>query len=161
MLQEIRERIEEEIGRLMHELNVELPHRIEIAMEHGDLRENSEYKAAKERQEFVQARLNHLTRRMSELSKIDVKEMPYDRVGFGSKVTIKDLDSGDDFDFMITAGDFIDLDAGHVSMASPIGKGLLNHGVDEEVEIELPAGTRRYHILKLNTLPQQMEEGSD
>ncbi len=157
MLDEIRDKIESEIERLTHELNVELPERIKIAMEHGDLRENSEYKAAKDRQSFVEARLNHLTSRMTELSKIDVNEMAYDRVGFGSKVKIRDLDQDEDFTFTITAGDFIDLDAGQVSLASPIGQGLMGAKQGEEVTIELPRGERRYEVLELQTLPQQLE----
>lgn len=160
MLDEIRSRIEEEIARLTVELQKELPERIKIAMEHGDLRENAEFKAAKERQAFVEARLNHLTTRMTELSKIDVNEMAYDKVGFGSTVTIRDLDMGEDFTFTITAGDFIDLDAGQVSLASPIGQGLLGAGEGEEVTIQLPAGDRKYKVLDLSTLPQQLE-GSD
>ncbi len=159
MLDEIREKIEAEIENLMHELNVDLPERIKIAVEMGDLRENAEYKSAKERQEFVQARLNHLTKRVAELSKIDVKEMPYDKVGFGSKVVIRDLQSKDDFTFTVTAGDFIDLDGGQVSLASPIGRGLLGAGLGEEVVIALPAGERRYKVLELSTLPQQLEAG--
>jgi transcription elongation factor GreA len=157
MLEEIRTRIEEEITQLTRELKVELPARIKTAMEHGDLRENSEFKAAKERQAFVEARLNHLTSRMTDLSKIDVTEMAYDRVGFGSTVTIKDLDMGEDFTFTITAGDFIDLDAGQVSLASPIGQGLLGAQEGEEVTVELPMGDRKYKILELSTLPQQLE----
>lgn len=160
MLDEIKEKIEGEIARLLEELNVELPQRIKVALEHGDLRENAEYKSAKERQEFVQARLNHLTKRMGELTRIDVKEMPYDQVGFGSKVKIRDLDMGEDFDFTIVAGDFIDLDAGHVSLASPIGRGLLGAREGEEVQVDLPAGVRRYKILDLTTLPQQLEGGA-
>jgi transcription elongation factor GreA len=160
MLEQIRSQLEAEITRLMHELSVELPERIKIAMEHGDLRENAEFKAAKERQGFVEARLNHLTTRMTELSKIDVSDMVYDKVGFGSIVTIHDMDLGEDFTFTITAGDFIDLDAGQVSLASPIGRGLLGAGEGEEVTINLPAGDRQYKILKLSTLPQQMEAGN-
>lgn len=160
MLDEIKQKIEDEITHLMQELNVDLPARIKVALEHGDLRENSEYKSAKERQQFVQARLNHLTKRMSELSKIDLKEMPYDKVGFGSRVKIRDVDMGEDFDFTIVAGDFIDLDAGHVSLASPIGRGLLGAKQGEEVSVHLPAGTRRYKILDLTTLPQQLEGGA-
>ena len=157
MLDVIKQKIEAEIERLTHELSKELPERIKTALEHGDLRENADYKAAKERQAFVEARLGHLTTRMTELSKIDVKEMPVDRVGFGSRVKIRDLDMGDDFEFTIVAGDFIDLDAGHVSMASPIGQGLLGAKVDQEVKVALPAGERRYKILDLTTLPQQLE----
>ena len=156
MLDEIRDKIESEIEKLTQELKVELPERIKIAMEHGDLRENAEFKAAKERQAFVEARLNHLTSRMTELSKIDVTAMPYDRVGFGSRVKILDLGMDEEFTFTITAGDFIDLDSGQVSLASPIGQGLLGAAVDEEVTVELPRGDRTYRVLELTTLPQQL-----
>lgn len=161
MLEEIRDKIESEIEKLTHELKVDLPERIKIAMEHGDLRENAEFKAAKERQGFVEARLNHLTSRMTELSKIDVTAMPYDKVGFGSKVKIRDLGMDEEFTFTITAGDFIDLDGGQVSLASPIGQGLLGAAVDEEVTVKLPAGDRTYLILELTTLPQQLETSKD
>ncbi len=162
MLDEIRSRIEQEIATLTEELTRELPARIKTAMEHGDLRENAEFKAAKERQAFVEARLNHLTSRMSELSRIDVSEMAYDKVGFGSQVTIRDLDLEEDFTFTITAGDFIDLDAGQVSLASPIGRGLLGAKTGQEVKVALPRGERRYKVLSLTTLPQQfdMKKGS-
>jgi len=157
MLEEIQAKLENEIMNLTHELSVDLPVRIKIAREHGDLRENAEFKAAKERQAFVEARLNHLSQRMTELSKIDVNDMVYDRVGFGSKVKIRDLGMEEDFEFTITAGDFIDLDGGQVSLASPIGRGLLGAAEGEEVSIALPAGERKYKILQLTTLPQQLE----
>lgn len=157
MLDEIRSKIEAEITNLTQELTHDLPQRIKIAREHGDLRENAEFKAAKERQAFVEARLNHLTTRMTELSRIDVTQMAYDRVGFGSQVTITDIAMGEDFTFTITAGDFIDLDAGQVSLASPIGRGLLGAKPGEEVTVRLPAGDRRYKILSLKTLPQQLD----
>lgn len=160
MLEEIRQKIEDEIERLTHELNVELPDRIRIAMEHGDLRENSEYKAAKERQAFIEARLNHLTSRMGELSRINTSDMAYDKVGFGSRVTVLDLANDEEYNFTITAGDFIDLDAGQVSLASPIGQGLLGAGEGEEVTVKLPMGDRQYKVLKLKTLPQQLEGSS-
>jgi transcription elongation factor GreA len=157
MLDEIRSRIEREIENLMEELNKELPARIKTAREHGDLRENAEFKAAKERQAFVEARLNHLTSRMTELSRIDVSQMAYDKVGFGSQVTIIDVDLEENFTFTITAGDFIDLDAGQVSLASPIGRGLLGAKAGQEVTIVLPRGERRYRVVELTTLPQQLE----
>jgi len=156
MLEEIRNKIENEMVSLSTELSVDLPKRIKIALEHGDLRENSEFKAAKERQGFIEARLNHLTTRMTELSKINITDMVFDKVGFGSKVVIRDLDSGEDFTFTITAGDFIDLDAGQVSLASPIGQGLLGAGEGDEVTLRLPAVDRKYKVLELQTLPQQM-----
>jgi len=157
MLDEIRERIEDEIQRLTTELNVDLPHRIEKAVELGDLRENAEYKSALERQSFVQARIEHLTRRMGELSKIDVKQMPADRVGFGSKVKVHDLFLDEKKDITIVAGDFMDLDGGQVSIASPIERGLMGAKKGEEVAIELPVGERKFKILDLVTLPQQLE----
>ena len=156
MLDEIRERIEQEIEELTHELNVELPERINKAVEHGDLRENSEYKFALERQGFVQARIGQLQTRVAELSKIDVDNMPVDRVGFGSKVKVHDLAMDEEMDLTIVAGDFMDLDSGQVSMASPIGTGLKGAKEGEEVTIALPVGERKYRILELKTLPQQM-----
>ena len=157
MLDEIRAKIEQEIESLTEELQRDLPVRIKTAREHGDLRENAEFKAAKERQAFVEARLNHLTSRMSELSRIDVTQMAYDKVGFGSQVTIIDIELEENFTFTITAGDFIDLDAGQVSLASPIGRGLLGAKPGQEVTIALPRGERRYKVVTLKTLPQQLE----
>lgn len=156
MLDEIRTRIEDEIEKLTHELNVELPRVIRKAVEHGDLRENADYKSALERQQFVQARIDHLRKRMGELSKIEVEHLPVDRVGFGSKVEVHDLELDETNRFTIVAGDFMDLDAGHVSMASPIGRGLLGARVDEEVVVELPVGVRRFKVLSLETLPDQL-----
>jgi transcription elongation factor GreA len=156
MLEEIREKLEAEIGQLVHELNVILPHRIEKAVELGDLKENAEYKSAIERQQFVQLRMGHLSKRMSDLSKINVEEMPHDRVGFGSQVEIHDLAMDEMSSFTIVAGDFMDLDGGQVSMASPIGRGLLGARKGEEVTIELPVGERRFKIVDLVTLPDQM-----
>ena len=158
MLEEIKDKIGAEIEALTTELNVELPHRIEKAVELGDLRENAEYKSALERQQFVQARIGQLVQRLSELAKINVDDMPADRVGFGSKVSVHDLVLDEVFNYTIVAGDYIDLDAGHISLASPIGQGLLGARQGEEVEVTLPVGQRRYRIVNLSTLPQQLAE---
>lgn len=156
MLEEIKDKIGAEIEALTTELNIELPHRIEKAVELGDLRENAEYKSALERQQFVQARIGQLVQRLSELAKINVDDMPADRVGFGSKVSVHDLVLDEVFHYTIVAGDYIDLDAGHISLASPIGQGLLGARQAEEVEVALPVGQRRYRIVDLSTLPQQL-----
>jgi transcription elongation factor GreA len=161
MLDEIRSKIEEEIARLEHELKVVLPRAIQKALEHGDLRENADYKAAKEQQEFVQARIGHLQQRMAELSKINVKEMPRDRVGFGSRVRLFDFHMEEEVTFTIVAADFMDLEAGHVSMASPIGRGLMGARTDDEVAIQLPVGQRRFKVLELWTLPDQIGLAGD
>ncbi len=157
MLDEIKQKIEDEIEDLSRELHFDLPDRIGKAVALGDLRENSEYKAALERQQFVQARIGHLTRRVSELSQIDVEGMPPDRVGFGSRVTVHDYTLGEDMTFTIVVGDYIDLDGGYVSMASPIGQGLMGARQDEEVVVALPAGERKYKVVELQTLPQQLD----
>jgi transcription elongation factor GreA len=157
MLDEIRDKIESEIAALTNELTRELPETIRKAVELGDLRENADYKAALERQEFVRARIGHLSSRMSELSRIDLGAIPADRVGFGSRVKVEDLEDGDVDEYLITAGDNIDLDAGHVSMASPLGRGFMGASPGDEVSVELPAGTRRYRILELVTLPQMVD----
>jgi transcription elongation factor GreA len=156
MLDEIKARIEAEIEKLTRELNVELPERISTAVEMGDLKENAEYKSALERQSFLQARIEQLAQRMADLSKIDVKAMPADRVGFGSRVTIVEISSRTEMTFTLVAGDFMDLDGGQVSMASPIGRGLRGAKAGDEVTIELPAGERTFSVKNLVTLPQQV-----
>ena len=156
MLDEIRSRIEAEIALLTNELTVVLPKAIKTAVEHGDLRENADYKSALERQQFVQARLNQLTKRMGELSRIDPAAMPFDRVGFGSRVKIFDVTMKEEQSFTIVAGDFMDLDSDQVSLASPIGRGLLGAKQGQEVVIHLPVGERRFKVLELVTLPQQL-----
>lgn len=157
MLDEIREKIEAEIAALTEELTRQLPEIIRKAVELGDLRENADYKSALERQEFVRARIGHLSSRMSELSRIDLDAIPVDRVGFGSRVKVEDLEDGEVDEYVITAGDFLDLEAGHVSMASPLGRGFLGTSPGDEVSVELPAGTRRYRILELVTLSQMVD----
>ncbi len=156
MLDEIKQKIEDEIQRLHHELTVTLPVAIRKAVEHGDLRENADYKSALERQQFVQARIGHLTQRLSELSRIDIATIPTDRISFGSRVRVKDLKTKAATEYTIVAGDYIDLDAGHISMASPIGRALMGKKVGEEVAVQLPMGVRNFEILELTTLPEML-----
>ncbi|HEX7088910.1 MAG TPA: transcription elongation factor GreA [Longimicrobiales bacterium] len=152
MLEEIKARLSEELERLGHELNVVLPAAIRKAAELGDLSENAEYQSALDRQRFVQARINQITQRMGELSRIEVQDLPVDRVGFGSRVRVKDLGTGEEAEYTIVTGDFIDLEAGHISMASPLGRALLGRAVGEEVAVQLPAGQRRFAVLELTTI---------
>lgn len=158
MLEEIKAKISEELDRLGYELSVTLPTVIRKAVELGDLRENAEYHSALDRQKFVQARIGHLTQRMIELSKIDVASIPEDRVGFGSRVRAKNLATGDEFTYTIVAGDYMDLDAGHISIASPLGRGLLGAREGDEVTVTLPGGERKFRILELKTLHAMVGE---
>ena len=158
MLEELKSKLAEEIERLTHELQVTLPRAIQKAVEHGDLRENSEYKSALERQQFVQARLNHLTKRAAELSKIDLSQVPADRVGFGSTVTVVDTRTKEKETYTLVFGDFIDVDSNQISLASPLGQALMGKQVGETVVLSLPRGERKLKIKQLQTLVQTVDE---
>ena len=155
MIEELKRKLGEEVERLRYELNVTLPSEIRKAVEHGDLRENSEYKAALERQQFVQARLGHLTQRLSKLSSIDQSQIPEDKVGLGSTVVVEDEKTGKRETYNLVFGDAVEFQEGHVSMGSPIGKSLVGKGVGDLVILKLPAMTRRLKIVELQTIHQQ------
>lgn len=152
MLDELREKLGEEAEALLHELNVILPKEIEKAVAQGDLRENSEYTAALERQGFVRARLDYLARRMSQLGEIDVEHVPTDRVGFGSKVKVRDLEDNEEELFTLTLGDNLDFENNEISMESPIGKALLGKKKGESVSVMLPAGAREFKVISFKTM---------
>jgi transcription elongation factor GreA len=157
MLEAIQQKLADEIDRLNHELSVILPAAIKKAVELGDLSENAEYKSAIERQQFVQARLSHLRQRAGEISRIDPKQISPDQVGFGSRVTVRDVESGDLIQYTIVFGDFIDLDSNQISMASPIGRALIGKALGDVVLVNLPRGDVRYEITDLVTLPQMVK----
>ena len=152
MLDDLLNKLNEEAEALLHELNVTLPAEIERAVAQGDLRENSEYSAALERQQLVRARLDHISRRLSEISEIDMETIPQGRVGFGSKVEVRDLDDDEVEEYTLAFGDMINLENGEISMASPIGRALLGSVQGERVEVTLPAGQLRYEIVRITTL---------
>jgi transcription elongation factor GreA len=156
MLEAMKQKLADEIDRLMHELTVTLPIAIRKAVELGDLSENAEYKSALERQQFVQARLNHLTQRAGELSRIADSAIAPDKVGFGSRVILEQVGGKERVEYVIVFGDFIDLDSNEISMASPIGRALLGHGLGDEVRVNLPRGEKVYRIAELVTLPQMV-----
>ena len=155
MIEELKEKLQGEVERLQHELNVTLPQEIRKAVELGDLRENSEYKAALERQQFVQARLGQLRQRLSKLSQIDVAQIPNDKVGLGSRVTVKDVKSGVMEVYHLVFGDAVEFEEGHVTMSSPIGRALVGKAVGDVALLKLPAATRQLEIVELATIHQQ------
>lgn len=161
MLEELKNKLGAEIERLVHELQVVLPRAIQKAVEHGDLRENAEYKAALEKQQQVQARLNHLTKRYGELSKIDLSEVPTDRVGFGSRVTVVDLRTKEEETYTLVFGEYIDIDGGQISVASVVGKALLGKKPGDKVSLQLPRGERKLLVKALVTLSQMVENPGD
>ena len=152
MIEELKRKLGEEVERLQHELNVTLPSEIRKAVEHGDLRENSEYKAALERQQFVQARLGQLHSRLSKLSSIDMSQIPQDKVGLGSRVVVQDQKTRDREVYHLVFGDAVEFQDGHVTMSSPIGRALLGKAVGDEIVLRLPAATRRLKVMELQTI---------
>jgi transcription elongation factor GreA len=152
MIEELKVKLGAEAEKLQHELNVVLPAEIRKAVEHGDLRENSEYKAALERQQFVQARLGQLRQRLSKLSSIDISQIPSDKVGLGSEVVVEDESSGEKETYSLVFGDSVEFQEGHVSMSSPIGLALVGRSVGDSTVLRLPATVRRLKIVRLKTI---------
>ena len=157
MIEQLKAKLGAEAERLQHELNVTLPAEIRKAVEHGDLRENSEYKAALERQAFVQARLGQLRQRLSKLSSIDPAQIPGDRVGLGSKVVVEDQKSGAKETYYLVFGDAVEFEEGHVTMASPIGRALLGKAIGEVAFLKLPTGVRQLKVVELKTIHDMSE----
>jgi transcription elongation factor GreA len=157
MIEELKAKLGAEVEKLQYELNVVLPGEIRKAVEQGDLRENSEYKAALERQQFVQARLGQLRQRLSKLSSIDVSQIPPDRVGLGSEVTVRDEATGESETYQLVFGDAVEFEEGHVTMSSPIGLALVGKAVGETTHLKLPAVTRKRTIVELKTIHDTVE----
>lgn len=158
MIEQIKQQLIQEVEQLNYELTEVLPEALKKALQQGDLRENGDYHAALERQQFVHARLSHLRSRLAKLSQIDLSRVPKDRVGLGSRVEVQDAETRERETYELAIPDAMDMDAGHVSVASPLGRALLDHKARETVTVRLPAGTRRLKILKVATLHQQMAE---
>jgi len=150
-LDELRARLQQQIESFDRELRIELPRRIATAVAMGDLSENAEYTSALERQEFVRARLGQLARRQGELSRIDLRDVPRDRAGFGSRVEVEDKD-GDRHAWRLVFPEFIDIDDEMVSIASPMGRALLGTRPGDEVWLDTPDGERTYRVLGVVTL---------
>jgi transcription elongation factor GreA len=155
MIEELKRKLGDEVEKLQHELNVVLPNEIRRAVELGDLKENSEYKAALERQSFVQARLEQLRQRLSKISSVDLAQIPPDKVGLGSRVVVEDERTGARENYSLLIGDSVELEDGHVSMGSPIGRALLGKTVGETAVLKLPASVRRLRVVELLTIHQQ------
>ena len=157
---DLKKRLQDEIQRLDYELKVHLPKEILKAREHGDLRENAEYKAAKERQGFLQARVAQLHRRLAALNMVNLDRIPRGRVGLGSVVTVRLEDTDEVVVYEIVVPEDSDPTIGRISPSSPIGKCLLGHEEGDSVEVRVPAGTKVYEITKVVTIHDQMKDES-
>jgi transcription elongation factor GreA len=149
---EIRKKLEEEIAALEYELRNELPREILKARAHGDLSENAEYHAAKERQGFVNARLGQLQKRAGELAMIDFTKIPHGKVGLGSRVTVLDLKKDEKIAYLLVTSEEADAPTGKISTGSPIGKSLLGKEVGDTVKLQVPGGAKELEILELQTI---------
>ena len=157
-MQDIKKRLEEEIKTLDYELKVTLPKEIQRAREWGDLRENAEYKAAKERQSYLQARLGQLHRRLAALGMVNLDKIPRDKVGLGSTVSLRQSDTGEEITYEIVTPEEADPTIGRISPSSPIGKSLLGHEEGDEVKVTVPSGSKEYEITRLVTIHDQVKD---
>jgi transcription elongation factor GreA len=158
---EIKKRLEDEIKKLDYELKVVLPKEILKAREHGDLRENAEYKAAKERQSFLDARIGQLHRRLAALSLMNLDKIPRGKVGLGSTVTLRHTQTDEEIVYEIVTPEESDPTVGRISPGSPIGKSLLGHEEGDTVVVRVPSGEKEYEVLRLVTMHDQVGQKGD
>ncbi|MBI5235289.1 MAG: transcription elongation factor GreA [Deltaproteobacteria bacterium] len=148
----IVKQLKEELQKVDKELRIDVPKELRKAAAHGDFRENSEYEAAKQRQSFLQARVAHLTARVNMLVSLKLDNIPKDAIGFGSRIHLEDLNSGEQVVYELVTPEEVDARNGKISVSSPIGKALLNKAVGDEVTINLPVAVKEYAVTELYTL---------
>jgi len=155
---DIKRKLEEEIHSLEKELREELPKALKIAASLGDLSENADYQAARERQDFVRVRLGQLKQRLADLSLINFDKIPRDRISLGSKVVLLDLDKNEEVTYKLVTSEDANVAAGLISTTSPIGRSLLNKREGETVEVKIPSGTRKFEIISFTTMYDQQSD---
>jgi transcription elongation factor GreA len=158
MPEHIKKQLQEEIRQLEHELTHELPIEIKKAVAMGDLSENAEYHMAKQRQEFVNARLGQLKKRMAELSLVNLANIPKDRIAFGSTVMVFDVSKDEKIEYKLVTSEESDVNKGLISTTSPIGRSLIGKQVGDMAVVVTPNGKRELEVLKLTTIHDEVEE---
>src|SRR5215472_16197663 len=156
-MNDIKKKLQDEIAALENELRVELPKEILKARAHGDLSENAEYHAAKDRQGFVNARLNQLKKRLAEMSMVDFSKIPHDRVGLGSTVVVLDVKREEEITYNLVTSEEADAANGKISSTSPIGRALLGKEEGDTVKVQSPGGLKELEIRKLTTIHDAVE----
>src|SRR3954466_12200561 len=157
MTEQIKRKLQDEINALEHELIHELPKEIKKAAALGDLSENAEYHMAKQRQEFVKARVRQLGKRLADLSMVNMNNIPHDRVGLGSTIKVYDSTKEEEIEYKLVTSEESDVATGKISTTSPIGRALLNKKVGEEAVVDTPNGKRTLEILRLSTIHDELE----
>jgi transcription elongation factor GreA len=155
-LAKIKAKLQLELDAMEHELNVDLPKEIAVARAHGDLSENAEYKYAKERQGYVNAKIGNLKKRMGDLGMLNLTNIPKDRAGYGSRLVVNDLQRGLEVEYKLVSSEEADVEKGLISTTSPIGRALLNKKVGDEVLVATPAGQKEFEIVKLVTIHEDV-----
>ena len=150
-----RKRLEEEIQLLEKELREELPRALKTAAALGDLSENADYSAARERQDFVRVRLSHLKQRAADLAMVNFDKIPKDRISLGSSVDLLDVDKNEKITYRLVTSEDADVNKGLISTTSPIGRSLLNKREGDTVEVKIPSGTRVFEVLGFTTMHDQ------
>ncbi len=151
-MKEAKKKLEDEIRKLGRELKEEIPKALKTAADMGDLSENAEYQAAKERQSYLQARLSQLRERLATLSMVNLSKIPTDKVSYGSKVVLLDLDTDKEVTYKLVSSEESNVKEGLISTASPIGKSLMGREEGDEVQIRTPGGIKNYEIVQFTTL---------
>lgn len=158
MTVEVKQKLQAELDQLETELRVHLPKEIKRAREFGDLRENSEYQTALQRQTMVKARIRELRQRMSEVSSIDLSRIPRDKAGYGSTLMLYDAERDEEVTYRLVTPEESDPTAGLISTVSPIGRSLMGKEEGDEVVVSIPSGSRRFEIRRLTTLHDEASE---
>lgn len=148
----VLQKLKKEIADLKYELHSKLPKELEAARAHGDLSENAEYEACKERQGYLTARIGQIEGRIRELSLYNLSSIPEGVVAYGSRVTIEDLDDGESVTYSIVFPEETDAGAGLISVSSPLGRALLHKSQGDEVDVQTPRGKKSYVIVGLQTI---------
>jgi transcription elongation factor GreA len=152
----IIQKLQEEIQTLEHELNHELPKELKRARAMGDLSENAEFIMAKQRQDYVGARLAQLKKRLADLSLVNLNNIPKDRIAFGSKVILYDLDRDAEIEYRLVTSEEADVSKGLISTTSPIGRGLMGKKAGDTVRVATPNGSREFEIRVVRTIHDQV-----
>jgi transcription elongation factor GreA len=155
--EDIKQRLQSELDELESELRVHLPKEIKRALEFGDLRENSEYRAALDRQNMVKARIVELRQRISEIASIDIKRVPRDKASYGSTLILHDAERDEEVTYRLVTPEESDPQKGFISTTSPVGRSLMGKGEGEEVIVRTPSGARNFEIIRLTTLHDELE----
>lgn len=161
MTEAIKKKLKDELEELETELRIHLPQEIKKAKEFGDLRENAEYKAALERQEYVSSRIKQLRQRISEISSIDLSRIPRDKAAYGSTLFLYDSERDEEVTYKLVTPEESEPQKGLISTTSPVGRSLMGKEEGDEVTVRIPSGTRNFEIRRLTTLHDETDSSEN